>query len=85
MKIHKPNPKQLTFRKALEQAISDYGRELMADELLAICSHFVGQLIALQDQRVMTPAMAMDLVASNIEQGNGEAINGLLNETGGTA
>jgi hypothetical protein len=85
MKNIKPNEKQLAFRKALEQAISDHGRELKAEELLAICSHFVGQLIAMQDQRIYTPEMVMEFVSANIEQGNSEVINKLLNETGGTA
>jgi hypothetical protein len=55
-----------------------------AIEILAIAAYTLGQLIALQDQRAVTPAMAMEIVASNIEAGNGHVIEGLL-EPGGTA
>lgn len=85
MKSTTPNAQHLAFRKGLEACIAEHGKTLDAAELLAILSHLVGQVIALQDQRTVTPAMAMDLVASNIEQGNREAIAPLLNETGGTA
>lgn len=80
-----PSPEHLAYRKAIEQAMRDHGATLRADELLAVTAHLVGQLIALQDQRVMTPAMAMEIVQTNLEQGNREVIDGLLNSTGGTA
>lgn len=84
-KITEPSPAHLAYRHALEQAMRDHGTTLQAQELLAVTSHLVGQLIALQDQRVMTPAMAMQLVQSNIEQGNREVLENLLNSTGGHA
>jgi hypothetical protein len=85
MKNSAPNALHLAFRKALEEAMRTHGATLQADELLAVMSHCVGQLIALQDQRKMTPAMAMDLVSSNIEQGNREVVLSLLTQTGGNA
>lgn len=85
MKSVQPTGAHLAFRKALEAAIEEHGKTLDAAELLAILSHLVGQVVALQDQRTVTPRMAMEVVMSNIEQGNGEAISHLLNETGGTA
>jgi hypothetical protein len=46
----------------------------------------VGQLCALQDQRKFTGQMLMDLVATNIEQGNASVIEGLMNAApGGSA
>jgi hypothetical protein len=80
-----PSEKHLKFRKALEGALSNGGAELQADEILAITAHFLGQLIALQDQRKYDSEMVMALVTSNIQQGNSEAIAKLLNETGGSA
>lgn len=80
-----PTAQHLAFRKALEAAIAQHGRELQAFELLAITSNLVGQLVALQDQRVMTPAMAMDLVAKNIASGNSQVMNSLLIDGGGHA
>lgn len=67
-----PIAEHLAFRKALEAAIADHGSTLDAIEILALLAHLVGQVIAMQDQRTMTPAMAMELVASNIQQGNSE-------------
>lgn len=81
----RPNEKHLKFRKALENAIRDGGSELQADELLAITAHFVGQLIALQDQRKYTSEMIMELIIENIQKGNGEVIDKLTHETGGNA
>jgi hypothetical protein len=75
----KPTEQHLAFRKAMEEAIRVHGAELDAVDLLAICSHFVGQLIALQDQSKLTPNMALSIVYKNIEQGNQEVIAGLLN------
>lgn len=80
-----PTAQQLAFRCALEAAIAQHGRTLDAVELLAVTSHLVGQLIALQDQRRYTPAMVMQLVQDNIEQGNSEVVNGLLTGVGGHA
>jgi hypothetical protein len=85
MKIHTPTPQQLAYRHALEEAMRQHGTTLDATELLAITAHLVGQLIALQDQRAVTPAMAIELVQNNIEQGNQEVISRLMAETGGTA
>lgn len=43
-------------------------------ELLAIAANMLGKLVALQDQRTVTPAMAMDVVARNLELGNQQAM-----------
>lgn len=85
IKTGPPTPAQLAYRAALEEAMQQHGATLDASELLAVTSHLVGQLVALQDQRVMTPAKAMALVASNVQQGNLEVVERLLEETGGTA
>ena len=45
-----------------------------AAEILAVVAYIVGQLIALQDQRKITPARALALVSYNIEAGNADAI-----------
>jgi hypothetical protein len=55
----------------------------MADQrILAIASQFVGQLIALQDQRKITPDMAMQIVSENIEIGNRAALMTLTKPEG---
>lgn len=54
-------------------------------ELLCLMAHVTGTLIAMQDQRTMTPEQAMELVSINIQQGNLSAIEQLLGETKGSA
>lgn len=85
LKSYPPEAKHRAFRDALIAVMAQHGRDMQADELLAIASHFVGQLIALQDQRVMTPDMAMQIVSLNIQRGNADAIDPLLTQTGGHA
>lgn len=51
-------------------------------EILAIAANMIGKLIALQDQRVVTPAMAMEIVANNIEYGNKQIIDSVLQSKG---
>ncbi len=55
---------------------------LTAMELLAIASNIVGKVVAMQDQRAVTPAQAMAIVASNIDIGNAEAVAELLKSKG---
>lgn len=51
--------------------------DLPSIELLAVMSNMVGKIMAMQDQRRMTVASAMELVARNIEEGNRQAVAGL--------
>jgi hypothetical protein len=85
MKTVAPNDKHIAFRRALEEAIRVHAATLDALDILAVLSHLVGQVVALQDQRTVTPEMAMELVANNLQSGNAELIEGLLGSTGGTA
>jgi len=80
-----PNPAHRAYREAVLEAMRTHGATLQAHELLAINSHLLGQLIAFQDQRVMTPDEAMRIVGKNIEQGNAEALAELMGPAGGTA
>jgi hypothetical protein len=59
-----------------------YADKLGPEGMLAVASVLVGQLVALQDQRSMTAAMAMQLVAQNIEVGNREAVAKMNNPIG---
>ena len=52
------------------------------ERVLAVAAQVVGQVIAMQDQRKMTRAMVMDLVLANIEAGNRQVIDSLLNAKG---
>ena len=75
-------PKHMAFRDELVAVLKKHGDALTAPEMLALASHLVGQLVALQDQRAMSPDRAMQIVAANIEQGNQEVLDGLLNSGG---
>lgn len=69
----------------LVKLVSKHAAKLTALELLAVAANMLGKLIALQDQRTVTPAMAMEVVAKNIEHGNGQVIKELAVNTGGSA
>lgn len=81
MKSIKPTKEQTAFRDALIAILRKH-ENLRPDEMLAVASYFVGQLVALQDQRKMTPDMAMQIVASNIEAGNQHAMAEVMSAGG---
>jgi hypothetical protein len=82
-RIIEPTPAHEAFLKELQGALGNSGKDLPADQLLAVASQFIGQLIAVQDQRTMTPDKAMEIVAHGIEIGNATAIEtGLGNPAG---
>lgn len=51
-------------------------------EMLACVSQLVGNLVAFQDQRALTPEQAMEIVSRNIQEGNEVAIANLSNVGG---
>jgi len=59
--------------------------KLTSLELLAVGANLLGKLVALQDQRTVTPAEAMEIVAQNIEHGNKQVLDELAAKTGGRA
>lgn len=76
--------------KAEHQAVLDeltailkkHTKDLDAAEVLAVAANMVGKIIALQDQRTMTPRRAMEIVIKNIEHGNAEAFRHLSESRG---
>lgn len=72
-----PEQKHSAFRDGLVALLREHEANLSKREMLALASHLVGQLIAMQDQRTTTPAVALQIVSENIEQGNREVIEGL--------
>jgi hypothetical protein len=73
------NTEDKAFLKALKEQMPP---DMPAQRILAIVSQFVGQLIALQDKRVMTPDQAMRVVGENIEIGNRAALLTLTDPDG---
>ena len=71
------SPEAEACRQALIDAVRPYADKLGAQGMLAVASALVGQLMALQDGREVTPAMAMEIVACNLEAANRRAVDGL--------
>lgn len=65
--------------------LTKHAGTLSAVEMMAVAANMVGKMVALQDQRTLTPAQAMTIVAENIQHGNRQVIDGLLAENGGRA
>lgn len=74
LKSYTPKEDHENFRLALIQALRGFDG-LSPQELLAISAQFVGQLMAMQDQKSMTPAMAIELVIKNIQIGNNSVVD----------
>ena len=77
-----PSEKHQAARDAVMQALKIHAAELPAVEILALMAHVVGQLIAVQDHRVMTVNMAFEVIEKNIEAGNKDATAMLLSAGG---
>jgi len=82
VKVVQPQREHTAFRDDLVAVLRKHAGPLSAPEMLALVAHLVGQLVALQDQRTMSPNLAMEIVAANIEQGNQEVIAGLFDSKG---
>jgi uncharacterized protein YejL (UPF0352 family) len=83
--LHSVTPAHRAFRDDMIAVLQKHGGKLSAMEMLALASHLVGQLIALQDQRKVTHGLAIKLVMQNIERGNQEAITESLGTPRGSA
>ena len=82
--VQPPSPAHRAFMEDLKATLARH-TALSGAEMLAVASQFVGQLVALQDQRRFTAEMVMEVVAANIEAGNQAALGALLDMTQGHA
>ena len=82
LRLVSPTPEMQAARLAMLDAVRSYADAIGGVGLLACAAYTVGQLIALQDQRKLTPDMAMQLVNENIVAGN-QAVVGALASAGG--
>lgn len=81
MSMKDASPAHIAFMDDLKSALGKHV-DLSAQEMLAVASQFVGNLIAMQDQTKMTPAQALAMVGANIEIGNAVAVAALLDQKG---
>ena len=73
-KLHVASPQHEVAYQDLVALVRRHAEHLSSVEMLAIAANMLGKLVAYQDQRTITPAMAMEVVAQNIEEGNRQAI-----------
>jgi hypothetical protein len=57
--------------------VNKHADKLTSLELLAVAANMIGKLVALQDQRKVTPKKAMEVVAKNLELGNAQVLEQL--------
>lgn len=83
MSVQPANPAHEVAYQDLCQLIRKHADTVSGLELLAIAANLVGKLVAMQDQRTISPALAMETVALNIEYGNRMVLDELAQNTAG--
>ena len=66
----------------LAALVSRHAGALTALEILAIAANMTGKIVAMQDQRAVSPAQAMEIVSRNLERGNAQVIEELMKSEG---
>lgn len=74
MKTKAPTVDHKRFRNDLIAVMNKHAGALDASDMLALAAYTTGQIMAMQDARKWTSALAMEVVAKNIEAGNLQAI-----------
>lgn len=85
MGMHITRPEHEVAFQDICALLTKYAGDLSAEEMLAVASNLVGKIIAMQDQRCMTPEDAMKIVQNNIEEGNRQAVEHLRDSAAGSA
>lgn len=73
-KTKSPTPDMEAFRNDLLDVLRKHAGALDASDMMALAAYTTGQIMAMQDARKWTPALAMEVIAKNIEAGNAQAI-----------
>ena len=81
-KLHRANPEHEVAYQDIVALVRKHGEHLSAVEMLAIAANMLGKLCAMQDQRSLTPAMVMEIVAQNVEEGNRQAVANIQQSKG---
>lgn len=77
-----PTAQHIALMNALKATLGNEGKEMDLAEILAIACQFVGNLTAMMDQREYDSKRVMNLVVSNIQIGNGAAVESLMTTEG---
>lgn len=67
-------PQHEVAYQELAALLKKHAGHLSSLEMLAVAANLVGKLVAMQDQRKVTPETAMEIVARNIEMGNAQVL-----------
>lgn len=76
------SPEHVVFYDELITLMDKHGAALTEMQCLAIAANVVGKILAMQNPMTTTREMAMDVVATNIERGNQEALACLMKTAG---
>lgn len=82
MKKVTPTAVNKQFRKEWLALLDRFSGAMPAEEMLAVASYTVGQMLAMQDQSRFTGPMCMEIVARNIQAGNDDAVQSLMDSKG---
>jgi hypothetical protein len=82
MALTKSTPEHEVAYKDLYELLKKNIGGATAVQLLAIAANMVGKLIAMQDQREVSREDAMEIVLTNIEHGNKQALDKLMESKG---
>ena len=82
MSLHIAKPEHEVLYQELIALVNKHAGHMDALQMLAVASNMLGKLVALQDQRTVTPAHAMEVVAQNIEHGNQQVLQQLAQSKG---
>lgn len=80
--IVRPKAEHEVVYQELVALMRRHANKVSALELLAIGANMLGKMIAMQDQRKVSPAAAMETVAQNIELGNAQALEDIKHSKG---
>ena len=83
--LHLAKPEHEIVYQEICALLAKHAGALDAYEILAVAANMLGKLVALQDQRKITPKMAMELVVRNIEHGNQQVLDTLADKAAGRA
>lgn len=83
MSIHLAKPEHEVAYQDLCTLVNKHADKLSALELLAVASNMLGKLLAMQDQRTTTADLAKETMIKNIEFGNQQVLDQLLQSKGG--
>jgi hypothetical protein len=83
--VFRSKPEHEIAFQEIAALLDKHAGKLTSLEMLAIAANMVGKLVALQDQRYVTPEKAMNVVIENIQNGNKQVIDDLHNSIAGNA